>query len=132
MAAATAICLGVAVALLFWDPLIALGFVGGVITGAGTLGVLVVVLNRVVVPRDERKGRPAPWVALHIAKFAAAAALAYVVVEMLDGDIIAFAGGYTVALIVLLVTMAGEPTTVASLTPAAEDGSEADNDDPAR
>lgn len=116
MAIATAICLAVAVALLFWDPTVALGFVGGVVTGAGMLSALVVVLNRVVVPPHQRQSHPAPWIALHVLKFALAAAVAYVVVEMLGGDLFAFAGGYTVALIVLIAVMTGEPTVSSRLS----------------
>jgi hypothetical protein len=124
VAIATAISLAVAVALLFWHPRIALGFVGGVITGAGMLSALVLVLNRVVVPPQERESHPAPWVVLHIVKFALAAALAYVVIEILQGDVLAFAGGYTVSLVVLLIIMAGEPTVSARLLGEDEEASE--------
>jgi hypothetical protein len=116
VAAATAISLVVAVALLLWRPLVALGFAGGVITGAGMISALVVVLNRVVVPPGERKGHVAPWIALHVARFALAVGVAYVVILMLGGDVIAFMAGYTFALAVLLVIMAGEPTVSTRLT----------------
>ncbi|MFW5867851.1 MAG: hypothetical protein ACOCX2_08550 [Armatimonadota bacterium] len=133
VAAATAISIGVAAALFFWHPSIALGFIGGVITGAGMLSALVMVLNRVVVPPDEREGHPAPWIALHVAKFAAAAGVAYLVIEVLGGDLIAFAGGYTAALIVLLVIMAGEPTISTYLSSETEDTPrDADHDTTAR
>jgi len=104
-ALAAAICLIVAVALLVWRPPVALGFVGGAITGAGMLGVLVGAINRVVVPPQERRPHPAPWVALHVVKFALAAAFAYLVIVVLEGDVLAFAGGYTVALIAFLVAL---------------------------
>jgi hypothetical protein len=124
VAIATAICIGVAVALLFWDRLIALGFIGGVLTGAGMLSALVVVLNRVVVPPDERRTHPARWIALHVVKFALAAALAYIVVEVLRGDILSFAVGYTVALMVLLIVMLGRPTISDHLADTNEEASD--------
>jgi hypothetical protein len=110
VAITTAICAVVAVALLLWRPHVALGFVGGAITGAGMLSALVMVLNRLVVPPGERKGHPAPWVVLHVAKFALAAAIAWVVIELLGGDVIAFAAGYTMALLALIVILAYEPS----------------------
>jgi hypothetical protein len=131
VAIASAICIGVAMALLFRDPLIALGFIGGVLTGAGMLSALVVVLNRVIVPPKERKAHPGPWIALHVAKFALAAGIAYLVVEMLSGDILAFAAGYTTALVVLLIIMGGEPTVSNHLAARSEDTSEDQTSDDA-
>lgn len=101
---ATAISLIVAVALLVWRPSAALGFAGGALTGAGMLSALVVVLTRLVAPPQERTSHPALWIALHVTKFALAAALAYLVVIVLEGNLLAFAGGYTVALITLLIS----------------------------
>lgn len=124
VAIATAICLIVAVALLFWRPRVALGFAGGVITGAGTLSALVVVLNRVVVPSNERRGHPAPWIILHVGKFVFIAAFAFLIVETLNGSILAFAGGYTIALIVLFVVVAGRTTMSDRLAVCGNDSSE--------
>ncbi len=128
VAIATVVCAIVAVALLLWRPRVALGFVGGVITGAGMLSALVLVLNQVVVPPGERKGHPAPWVALHVAKFGIAVAFAWLIIETLDGDLLAFGAGYTVALVTLLVIMAGEPSVSNGLKPTREDASHNDSD----
>ncbi len=106
--AAAAICLIAAVLLYLWRPRVALGFVGGVITGAGMLSVLVLVLNRIVVPQKERRYSPAVWAVLYVGKFVAAAAFAYLIVHVLGGDVVAFAGGYTLALAVLFVMLLGE------------------------
>jgi len=105
---ATAICLVAAVLLYIWHPLVALGFVGGVITGAGTLSALVLVSSRVVAPQHERTRYPGLWAALHVGKFALVAGFAYLVIIILAGNVAAFAAGYTVALIVLFVIMLGE------------------------
>ncbi|MFP4248998.1 MAG: hypothetical protein ACLFU7_05030 [Armatimonadota bacterium] len=129
MAVATAVSVVVAAALLLWRPLVALGFVGGVVTGAGMISALVVVLNRVVVPPQERTGHPAPWIALHVAKFALALGVAYLVTLVLGGDLIAFMIGYTVALAVLLIIMAGEPTVSGRLSELTEDASEDEDQD---
>ncbi|MBD3292559.1 MAG: hypothetical protein GF393_06515 [Armatimonadia bacterium] len=103
-------------ALFIWEPRVALGFTGGVITGAGTLSALVLVLNRVVVPPRERTGHPAPWVVLHVVKFLIAAAFAYLLIVRWSGDVMAFAGGYSIALLVLVGIMAGEPTVANGLS----------------
>jgi hypothetical protein len=75
------------------------------------LSALVVVLNRVIVAPDERRGHPLPWAILHVGKYMLAAVLAFVIIVLLHGDVLAFAGGYTVALVTLLIIVAGEPTT---------------------
>lgn len=93
------------VALLMWRPVVALGFAGGVITGAGMLSALVYVLNRAIVPPEDRGGRVWPLFLLHVAKFGLAAVFAYLVIIVLKGDVVAFAGGYTVALITLLICL---------------------------
>jgi len=93
------------VALLMWRPLVALGFVGGVITGAGMLSALVYVLDRAIVTPEDRRGRVWPLFLLHVVKFGLAAVLAYVAIIVLKGDVVAFAGGYTVALITLLISL---------------------------
>ena len=121
VAIATVICAAVAVALFIWEPRVALGFVGGVITGAGTLSALVLVLNQVVVPPRERTSHPAPWVVLHVVKFIVAAGFAYLVIIIWSGDVVAFAGGYSIALLVLVLVMAGEPTVANGLSARAEE-----------
>jgi F0F1-type ATP synthase assembly protein I len=102
---AVLLSLAIVVALLLWRPAAALGFAGGVLTGAGMLGALVAAINHVVVPAKERKSHPAPWVALHIVKFIVAAVFAWLVIVVLGGDVFAFAGGYSVALITLLLSI---------------------------
>jgi hypothetical protein len=102
---AVLLSLAISVALLLWRPAAALGFAGGVLTGAGMLGALVAAINHVVVPAKERKSHPAPWVALHVVKFAVAALFAWLVIVVLGGDVFAFAGGYSVALITLLLSL---------------------------
>jgi len=129
VAIATAICVVVAVALFIWEPRVALGFTGGVITGAGTLSALVVVLNRVAVPPGERQGHPAPWVVLHVVKFVLAAVFAYLVIIRLAGDVMAFAGGYTIVLLVLMLVMAGEPTVSTRLAATFDEAAEDDGSD---
>ncbi len=95
----------VAVALFVWRPAAAVGFAGGILTGTGMLGALVAAINHVVVSPRERKSHPAPWVALHITKFILAAAFAWLVIVVLGGDVFAFAGGYSVALITLMFSL---------------------------
>jgi len=119
-----AICAVVAVALAFWRPLVALGFVGGVVTGAGSLGALVVVLNRIAVPSSEATSRAAPWMVLHVGKFILVAAFAYLVVVTLGGSVLAFAGGYTIALVALVVIIAFRPTMSDSLSQPEDTSSE--------
>lgn len=128
-AIATAICAAVAVALFIWEPRVALGFAGGVITGAATLGALVLVLNQVVVPPRERTGHPGPWIVLHVMKFLVAAAFAYLVTIRWSGDVIAFAVGYTIALMVLMLIMAGEPSVATRLSESFEHTADEANED---
>ncbi len=88
-----------------WGPLVALGYAGGVLTGAGMLSALAFVLSRLVVPQDERRGPTWPWMVLHLGKFGLAGAAAYLVIVVWHGSAVAFAAGYTVALIALLVAL---------------------------
>ncbi|MEA3400202.1 MAG: hypothetical protein U9R79_03055 [Armatimonadota bacterium] len=94
--------------------LVALGFIGGALTGAGMLSALVFVLSRLVVPPGQRKGPTWPYWLLHAGKFLMAGAFAYLIILVLHGDVIAFAGGYTLALVVLLVVAAGWPLSSAA------------------
>ena len=130
--AATVVCLVAAACLYFWRPSVALGFVGGVTTGAGTLSALVLVLNRVVVPQAERRYPPALWAVLHVGKFVLAAAFAYLIILVLRGDVVAFAVGYTVTLVVLFVmipaTLNGQRVPRAGTDRADDDGDD-DTDD---
>lgn len=108
MAVAGVVCAAAAVVLrLLAHPLVALGFVGGVLTGAGMLSALVVVLNKVMVPAVERTGSQWPWLVLHVGKFGAAGALAFVVIVVLKASAVAFAAGYTAALVTLLIVVGG-------------------------
>lgn len=104
IAAAVSVIAAVA-AYLLWGRHVALGFAGGVLTGAGMLSALVVVLNKLAVPADEHTGAAWPWVMLHVAKLAAAIVVAGLVVIVWRGNAVAFAVGYTVALVALLVTL---------------------------
>jgi len=96
---------------LLVHPLVALGFAGGVLTGAGMLSALVVVLNKLMVPAQERSGPRWPWAVLHVGKFALAAGLAFLVIVVLEAHAGAFAAGYTVALITLLIVVGGRVDT---------------------
>jgi hypothetical protein len=57
-------------------------------------------------------------------KFLIAAAFAYVIIVTWSGDVMAFAGGYSVALLVLMVIMAGEPTVANGLSATIADNSD--------
>jgi len=104
VAVAAAISLIAAVSgYVLWGRHVALGFVGGVVTGAGMLSALVLVLNKLAVPADERTGATWPWALLHVAKLGAAIVVAWLVVIVWRASAIAFAAGYTVALVALLV-----------------------------
>jgi hypothetical protein len=118
--AATVITIVIAVALLLWRPLVALGFVGGVVTGAGMLSALVFVLNRLVVTPGERRGARWPYLLLHAAKLGMAIAFAFFVIIVWRGNVIAFAAGYTAALVALLIYQ-GIPAGVGA-NPDAPDG----------
>jgi len=105
-AAAAAISLiAAAASWVLWGRHVALGFVGGVVTGAGMLSALVLVLSRVIVPAEERVGPTWPWALLHVGKLGVAAVVAYLVIIVWRGSAIAFAAGYTVALIALLAAL---------------------------
>lgn len=98
VAAAGAACtVAAAVLYLLVGPLVALGFAGGVLTGAGMLSALVVVLNKLMVPASERCGTPWPWILLHVGTFAAAGVSAFVVVVVLNAHAVVFAARYTAA-----------------------------------
>lgn len=110
--AAGGACAATVVALhLLVHPLVALGFAGGVVTGAGMLSALVVVLNKVMVPTQERSGPQWPWLLLHVGKFAVAGIFAFALIVVLKANAMAFAAGYTVALIILLVIVGGRLDT---------------------
>lgn len=93
-------------------PKVALGFAGGVLVGAGMLSALVFVLNRALKPDDRPGAPPVLLLILHTGKFIVAAAAAYVIVKLWRGDPFAFAGGYTVALAVLIIIAGGAPSSV--------------------
>ncbi len=104
VAVAAAISLIAAVTgYVLWGRDVALGFVGGVVTGAGMLSALVLVLNKLAVPADERTGATWPWAVLHVAKLGVAIVVAWLVIIVWHGSAVAFAAGYTVALVALLV-----------------------------
>lgn len=112
VAVAGTVCAALAVALyLLVHPLVALGFVGGVLTGAGMLSALVVVLSKVMVPAREHPGPRWPWMILHVGKFAAAGGLAFLIIVVLEAHAGAFAAGYTAALITLLIVVGGRYDT---------------------
>ncbi|MGD9494760.1 MAG: hypothetical protein AB7Y46_00490 [Armatimonadota bacterium] len=89
----------------WWSPLVALGYAGGVLTGAGMLSALVFVLGRLVVAPEQRAGPRWPYLLLHLGKLGLAAAFAYLVIIVWQGSAIAFAAGYTVVLIAVLVAL---------------------------
>jgi len=126
---AAVVCLIAAVLFYLWRPRVALGFVGGVVTGAGMLSALVLVVNRIVVPQKERRHSPAMWAVLHVGKLLAAAAFAYLIVQTLGGDIVAFAGGYTLSLAVLFVMLLGEEPSYACRTGQAGEACEDEDKD---
>lgn len=96
-----------------WSPHVALGFAGGVVTGAGMLSALVFVINRALVPpQQETRGPAVLLLMLHVGKFGAAAALAWVVIKVWNGSAGGFVVGYTLALAVLIIIIGGEPTSV--------------------
>ncbi len=101
-AAALVICVAL---YALWGPLVALGYAGGVLTGAGMLSALVFVLKRVTVPPEERPRAAWAYVVLHVGKFGLAAAAACLVIVVWRGSAVAFAAGYTVALIALLIAL---------------------------
>ncbi len=108
---------------VLWGPLVALGYAGGVLTGAGLLSALVFVLNRLIVPHDECRGPAWPWMVLHLGKFGLVAALAYLVIIVLHGSTAAFAAGYATALVTLFIAMGGRTRVApAALTDDAEVG----------
>ncbi len=76
------------------------------------LSALVFVLNRAVVPPNERRGPIALLMVLHVGKFALAAAFAYAIILVWDGSAGAFAVGYTVAVIVLLIIIGGQRSSI--------------------
>lgn len=93
LALGTAIVLG---ATLGWSA--ATGYVGGVVTGAGMLGALVLCVTRLVAPPGHLRGPRWPWLLLHLGKFAGAVALAWLLVGVLKASVAGFAGGYLTAL----------------------------------
>jgi hypothetical protein len=106
------VCAATVVVLhLLVHPLVALGFAGGVVTGAGMLSALIVVLNKVMVPPQERSGPQWPWLLLHVGKFAVVGVLAFALIVVLKANAVAFAVGYTIALIILLVIVGGRRDT---------------------
>ncbi|MGC9317371.1 MAG: hypothetical protein ACP5KN_04960 [Armatimonadota bacterium] len=110
VAAGAAATVAITIALcVLGHRLVALGFVGGALTGAGMLSALVFVLSRLVVPPQQRRGPTWPYWALHASKLLVAAAFAYLIILVLHGDAIAFAVGYTLALLVLVIVAAGQP-----------------------
>ncbi len=81
----------------------ALGFAGGVLTGAGMLSALVFVLTRAVVRPARRPKSVWLLVVLHVAKFGLAAVFMYVVLILFAGSAAAFAIGYGYALLILVI-----------------------------
>ncbi len=76
VAAAAAISLIVAVTVyVLCGRHVALGFVGGVVTGAGMLSAFVRVLNKASVPAEERVGPTWPGTLPHVGEFAVVAAV---------------------------------------------------------
>ena len=98
------VALGISVVLLVllgWQA--GVGFAGGVIVGAGMLWALVVCANKLVVAPGEARGPRWPYLLLHLGKFAAAVALAWLLVVVLGASVGAFAAGYGMALAVTLM-----------------------------
>lgn len=86
-------------------PSLALGFAGGVLTGAGMLSALVFVLARTIVRPTQRPKGAWLLVVLQVAKFGLAAVFMYIVVLVFEGSAAAFAVGYGFALLILIVGM---------------------------
>ena len=115
---AGAVSMAIAACLyLWWDPLIALGYAGGVITGAGMLSALAFVLRKVIVPTAERPGARWPYLLLHVGKLGLAVAFAFLVVIVWRGSALAFTAGYTVALAAFIVVLRPHQTTLPSRSP---------------
>lgn len=112
MASAVISAIIVVVLLIAWSPRVALGYAGGVVTGAGMLSALAFVLNRLIVPSHERSGSATILLLLHAGKFLLAAALAYLFIVLWEGSAGAFAVGYTVALATMIIIISGEPPSV--------------------
>jgi|GEM_PF-6517061 len=94
----------------------ALGYLGGVATGAGMLAALVLCVSRLVAPAAERRGPRWPYLLLHLGKFAAAVALAWVLVVVLRASLAAFAGGYLTALIAFVAYFGGGSRAIGRTT----------------
>lgn len=96
-------------ALLLCRPLVALGYLGGVLTGAGMLSALVFVLHRAVAPPQERTGPIWPLAVLQAVKLGLAGAVAFVVILVWGGSAAGFAIGYLTALVTLIVIVGLRP-----------------------
>lgn len=90
-------------AVLGWS--VALGYLGGVVIGAGMFWVLVLCVNRLVAPPEGTRGPRWPYLLLHLGKFAGAVALAWLLVVVLKASVVGFAAGYLTALIGFLIIM---------------------------
>ncbi|MGI5817948.1 MAG: hypothetical protein ACOX9R_07590 [Armatimonadota bacterium] len=101
----------VTVALLLWRPSVALGYLGGVLTGAGMLSALVYVLNRLIVPPEQRTAPVWPLALLHAGKLGLAMVIAFVVILVWEGSAVGFALGYTTALITLVAISGLRPVS---------------------
>lgn len=102
----------------------AIGYVGGAVTGAGMLGALVFVLNKLSVPPDERPTVRWPYLVLHVAKFALAGAVAWLTIVVMGAGVIAFMGGYTYALVVVLIIFGGQQLSIDRPDPEGTNGAE--------
>ena len=76
------------------------------------LSALVFVLERALVPGEQRGGSFALLMIMHGGKFILAAAIAYVVIKLWGGSAGGFAAGYTVSLAVLIIIFGGAPSSV--------------------
>ncbi|MGM0492809.1 MAG: hypothetical protein ACQER1_07685 [Armatimonadota bacterium] len=117
----------ITVGLLLWRPTVALGYAGGVVTGAGMLGVLVFILTRATVPSEERTAPIWLLLVVQTMKLLVAAAVAFVVILVWDGSAAGFAAGYTTAVIVLVVMRVyGPASSAADRSHSDEDASDAE------
>ena len=93
------VAVGISIALtvlLGWR--VGAGFAGGVAIGAGMLWALILCANKLVVAPGETHGPRWPYLMLHLAKFAGAIVLAWLLVVVLGASVGAFAAGYGMAL----------------------------------
>ena len=75
------------------------GYLGGLLTGAGMMVGLVYCVNGLLTPGEPGFGGKWPYVLLHVGKFGGAVLIAWLVVGVLGAGVASFAAGYLVALV---------------------------------